>query len=135
LSAQVLDGVSQAVISPGLAPAQPPADAVVAAARERGIGIVGEIELFARAPAQLSAERGYAPSVLAVTGTNGKTTVPALTRHRVQACGLSVRAAGNIGPAALAALIDALDADALPRVWVLELSSFQLETTQSLSVD
>lgn len=135
LSPQLLEGVSQVVISPGLAPAQPPADALVREARERGIEVVGEIELFARALAELSAERGYAPSVLAITGTNGKTTVTALTRHLVQGCGMSVRAAGNIGPAALAALIDALDGDALPQVWVLELSSFQLETTASLSVD
>src|SRR3546814_17046577 len=59
--------------------------------------------------------------------TNGKTTVTAMTRQLVQACGLSARAAGNISPAALAALSDALDADDLPDVWVLELSSFQLE--------
>ena len=132
---QLLEGVSQVVVSPGLAPNQPPADALIRAAREQGIEVVGEIELFARALGQLSADRGYAPSVLAVTGTNGKTTVTALTRHLVQACGLSARAAGNIGPAALAALIEALEADDLPQVWVLELSSFQLETTSSLSVD
>jgi len=135
LPADLLEGVSQVVVSPGLALDQPPAGALVAAARERGIEVVGEIELFARALAQLSAERGYAPSVLAVTGTNGKTTVTALTRHLVQACGLAVRSAGNIGPAALAALIEALEQDALPQVWVLELSSFQLATTASLSLD
>src|SRR3546814_625098 len=67
--------------------------------------------------------------------TNGKTTVTAMTRQLVQACGLSARAAGNISPAALAALSDALDADDLPDVWVLELSSFQLEGTHTLAPD
>ncbi|KAG1441331.1 hypothetical protein G6F57_018735 [Rhizopus arrhizus] len=73
--------------------------------------------------------------VVAVAGTNGKTTVTALTRDLIDASGLSVVAAGNISPAALTALIDALDNDALPQVWVLELSSFQLETTRSLMAD
>src|SRR3546814_7241629 len=81
------------------------------------------------------AEQGYQPKLLAVTGTNGKTTVTAMTRQLVQACGLSARAAGNISPAALAALSDALDADDLPAVWVLELSRFQLEGTHTLAPD
>src|SRR3546814_11184381 len=79
--------------------------------------------------------RSYRPRLLAVTGTNGKTTVTALARQLVEAGGMTVRAAGNIGPAALAALIDALDADDLPQAWVLELSSFQLETTRSLMAE
>ncbi|HAP26155.1 MAG TPA: UDP-N-acetylmuramoyl-L-alanine--D-glutamate ligase [Achromobacter sp.] len=74
-------------------------------------------------------------AVVAVTGTNGKTTVTALTRQLVEASGLTVIAAGNISPAALSALMDALDSDALPQVWVLELSSFQLETTRTLMAD
>lgn len=131
----LLDGVSQLVLSPGLAPTQAPAHSILDAARSRGIEIVGEIELFARALTRLAAEREYRPSVLAVTGTNGKTTVTALTRQLIEACGKTVIAAGNISPAALAALMDALDTDALPQVWVLELSSFQLETTSSLAPD
>jgi len=131
----LLDGVSQLVLSPGLAPEQEPTRSLLEQAAGRGIEIVGEIELFARALAELAAQREYHPKVLAVTGTNGKTTVTALTRQLVEAGGLSARAAGNIGPAALAALIDALDADDLPQVWVLELSSFQLETTRTLAAD
>ncbi|WP_019936837.1 UDP-N-acetylmuramoyl-L-alanine--D-glutamate ligase [Bordetella sp. FB-8] len=133
--AALLDGVSQLVLSPGLIPGEEPTRALLAEARERGIEIVGEIELFARALASLARTRQYHPRLLAVTGTNGKTTVTSLTRHLVQACGLSARAAGNISPAALAALMDALDGDDLPQVWVIELSSFQLETTQSLAAD
>lgn len=131
----VLDGVSQIVLSPGLAPGASPTREVLEEARARNIEVVGEIELFARALIELAASRDYQPRVLAITGTNGKTTVTALTRQMVEASGLSATAAGNISPAALAALMDALDADALPQVWVIELSSFQLETTFSLAPD
>lgn len=131
----LLDGVDQLVLSPGLAPGLAPAAALLREAEARGIEIVGEIELFARALAELAETREYRPRLLAVTGTNGKTTVTALTRQLVEASGLSAVAAGNISPAALAALMTALDADALPQVWVLELSSFQLETTRSLMAD
>lgn len=129
-----LDGVTMIVLSPGLAPAQPPQDGVLALAAQRGIEIIGEVELFARALADMS-EQGYQPRLLAVTGTNGKTTVTAMTRSLVQASGLTARAAGNISPAALAALANAIEEDALPDVWVLELSSFQLETLSSLKAD
>ena len=73
----LLDGVSQVVLSPGLAPTQAPAADVLREAEARGIEIVGEIELFARALADLAADREYRPRLLAVTGTNGKTTVRA----------------------------------------------------------
>ncbi|AZY50242.1 UDP-N-acetylmuramoyl-L-alanine--D-glutamate ligase [Bordetella avium] len=131
----LLDGVTQLVLSPGLAPGQEPAASLLAAAVSRGIEVLGEVELFARALASLAEARAYHPRLLAVTGTNGKTTVTALTRQLIEACGLSARAAGNISPAALASLMEALDQDALPDVWVLELSSFQLETTHSLQAD
>jgi UDP-N-acetylmuramoylalanine--D-glutamate ligase len=65
--------------------------------------------------------------VLAVTGTNGKTTVTALTGQLVQRAGKSVAVAGNIGPSLLDTLPERIDAQALPEVWVLELSSFQLD--------
>src|SRR5690606_30704380 len=77
----------------------------------------------------------YAPKVLAITGTNGKTTVTAMTRQLLEAAGFSALVAGNISPAALDALVQALDTDTLPQVWVLELSSFQLETTYTLKPD
>jgi len=129
-----LDGVSRIVLSPGLAPNQAPTQGLLEAARLRGIEVLGEIELFARALADL-AEQGYRPKVLAVTGTNGKTTVTSMTQQIVQACGVSARVAGNISPAALTALADAIGTDTLPDVWVLELSSFQLVSTSSLAPD
>ncbi|VTU14061.1 UDP-N-acetylmuramoylalanine--D-glutamate ligase [Variovorax sp. SRS16] len=76
------------------------------------------------------APQGYAPAVLAITGTNGKTTVTALTGQLVARAGKSVAVAGNIGPTLLDTLAAHLDAGTLPEVWVLELSSFQLEGVQ-----
>jgi UDP-N-acetylmuramoylalanine--D-glutamate ligase len=70
---------------------------------------------------------GYRPQVLAITGTNGKTTVTSLTGLLVERAGLSVAVAGNIGPTLLDTLTAALDQGQLPQVWVLELSSFQLD--------
>jgi UDP-N-acetylmuramoylalanine--D-glutamate ligase len=70
---------------------------------------------------------GYRPRVLAITGTNGKTTVTSLTGLLVERAGLSVAVAGNIGPTLLDTLTAALEQGPLPQVWVLELSSFQLD--------
>jgi UDP-N-acetylmuramoylalanine--D-glutamate ligase len=134
LAEDALDDVQSVVISPGLSPLDEPVKSFLELAAGRGVEIIGEIELFARALADMAAQ-GYQPKVLAVTGTNGKTTVTAMTRQLVQACGLKARAAGNISPAALAALQEALNSNDLPDVWVLELSSFQLESTYSLAPD
>ena len=73
---------------------------------------------------------GYRPAVLAVTGTNGKTTVTSLAGQLVQRSGKTVAVAGNIGPTLLDTLSAHLDAQTLPQVWVLELSSFQLADVQ-----
>jgi UDP-N-acetylmuramoylalanine--D-glutamate ligase len=76
------------------------------------------------------APKGYTPAVLAVTGTNGKTTVTSLTGQLVERAGKSVAVAGNIGPTLLDTLAAHIDAGTLPEVWVLELSSFQLDGVQ-----
>jgi UDP-N-acetylmuramoylalanine--D-glutamate ligase len=76
------------------------------------------------------APKGYTPAVLAVTGTNGKTTVTALTGQLVERAGQTVAVAGNIGPTLLDTLSAHIDAETLPDVWVLELSSFQLDGVQ-----
>jgi len=76
------------------------------------------------------APKGYTPAVLAITGTNGKTTVTALTGQLVERAGKSVAVAGNIGPTLLDTLSAHIDAETLPDVWVLELSSFQLDGVQ-----
>jgi UDP-N-acetylmuramoylalanine--D-glutamate ligase len=130
----LLDGVDFVAVSPGLAPNRELAQLAPAAAA-RSIPVWGEIELFAQALAALKEERGYQPKVIAVTGTNGKTTVTSLTGLLCRRAGLSTRVAGNISPAALDVLREALQADDLPQAWVLELSSFQLHTTFSLQAD
>jgi len=76
------------------------------------------------------APKGYTPAVLAVTGTNGKTTVTALACQLVARAGKTVAVAGNIGPTLLDTLAAHIDAETLPDVWVLELSSFQLDGVQ-----
>jgi UDP-N-acetylmuramoylalanine--D-glutamate ligase len=121
----LLDGIDLLVLSPGLSGGL----MVVIHARAAGIPVLGEIELFARGLRSLDT----AAPILAITGTNGKTTTTALTGHLLRATGKTVGVAGNISPAALAALMDALDAGSLPQIWVLELSSFQLETTETLN--
>jgi UDP-N-acetylmuramoylalanine--D-glutamate ligase len=74
--------------------------------------------------------RGYTPAVLAITGTNGKTTVTSLTGQLVERAGKRVAVAGNIGPTLLDTLAARIDGGDLPEVWVLELSSFQLDAVQ-----
>jgi len=121
----LLDDIDLLVLSPGL-PGDLP---LVVRARAAGIPVAGEIELFAQGLRRL----GQSAPVLAITGTNGKTTTTALTGHLLKAAGKTVGVAGNISPAALTALMAAQDANALPQIWVLELSSFQLETTATLN--
>ena len=133
LSAELVAGqdVTSVYRSPGLAPQE--IAPVVDAARAIGLPVGGELDLFAKALAALAQQHGYAPKVLAITGTNGKTTVTALTGHLLEHAGWSVAVAGNIGPSLLDTLAHHLDAENLPQAWVLELSSFQLEGVQDFA--
>ncbi|MBR8238012.1 UDP-N-acetylmuramoyl-L-alanine--D-glutamate ligase [Burkholderia sp. AU42008] len=131
----LLDGGVEIVgLSPGLSPLEPALAALVAAANERGIAVWGELEFFAQALRALGTS-GYQPKVLAITGTNGKTTTTSLTGLLCQRSGRKVAVAGNISPAMLDRLASAIDETALPDVWVLELSSFQLETARTFAPD
>ena len=136
--AGLVEGVDFVAVSPGLAPQRELAE-IAPAAAARGVPLWGEIELFAQALAALKAEQGYSPKVIAITGTNGKTTVTSLTGLLCRRAGLTTRVAGNISPAALDVLHELVfsdgDANELPQAWVLELSSFQLHTTFSLDAD
>ena len=170
LTAESLVGVQRVFKSPGLSPL----DTRLAAVYASGLPIQGELDLFAQALADLKATRGYKPAVLAITGTNGKTTTTCMTGLLVERAGKRVVMAGNIGPSMLTTLADALDKEpiaavaevpaqeeqapaaattleavdallddaplpiepppvkgpvfqVLPEVWVLELSSFQLD--------
>ena len=122
LSAAVFDLVLK---SPGLSPDS--VSSVIGAAEANEIACGNELSLFAQALADLKETQGYTPQVIGITGTNGKTTVTSLTTQLVKSAGKSVAMAGNIGPTLLDTLTEKLDAGALPEVWVLELSSFQLD--------
>jgi UDP-N-acetylmuramoylalanine--D-glutamate ligase len=138
--ASLVQGQSvQAVFkSPGLSPAT--VAPVWQAAIDVGLWVGTELTLFAQALQDLQSSQAYHPKVLAITGTNGKTTVTSLTGQLLERAGMRVAVAGNIGPTLLDTLTQALDQAAqqeeqavaeqdhpyLPQVWVLELSSFQL---------
>ena len=132
--ANLVDGVDFVAISPGLMPDKELAQ-IIPAAKEQNVPVWGEIELFAQALASLKENEAYAPKVIAITGTNGKTTVTSLTGMLCERAGLRTRVAGNISPAALDVLREALDNNELPQAWILELSSFQLHSTYSLNPD
>ena len=136
LDAALLDGIDFVAVSPGLAPnLELQQIGAAAAAAEPAVPLWSEIELFAQALQALREQREYTPKLIAITGTNGKTTVTSLTTLLCQRAGLSAIMAGNISPAALDMLRQALEQDTLPDVWVLELSSFQLHATYSLQAD
>ncbi|MGO9039548.1 MAG: UDP-N-acetylmuramoyl-L-alanine--D-glutamate ligase [Steroidobacteraceae bacterium] len=112
----LLEGASQVLMSPGVSLEEP----IASQARARGIEVLGDIELFARAV--------RAP-VIGITGTNGKSTVTSMVASMAAAAGWRVLAGGNLGVPAL----DLLE-QPIPDLYVLELSSFQLETTSSLEL-
>ena len=139
LTPQALEGVTRVLKGPGLSPLDERVAPLLKQARDAGVLVQGELDLFIAALDHLRGERAYAPQLIAITGTNGKTTTTAMAALLIERAGRRVAKAGNIGPTLLQTLIDALDAprahDAqdsapnatLPEVWVLELSSFQLD--------
>ena len=179
----LVDSVQRVLKSPGLAPTDAALGPLLARAAELGVPVQGELGLFAEALADLKAERGYAPKVIAITGTNGKTTTTMMCGQLVERSGARVAVAGNVGPTMLATLAAALDLEGeavaaplaeaapavepvaaddepaalpadedaplelappppaapvfehLPEVWVLELSSFQLDGVQGFVPD
>ena len=110
------------VVTPGLPLNRHP---IAQRAREAGVEIIGDIELFARARAELPVHK-----VVGITGTNGKSTTTALVHHILKTAGIPAAMGGNIG-------LPILAQDALPKggVYVLELSSYQIDLTQSLDCD
>jgi UDP-N-acetylmuramoylalanine--D-glutamate ligase len=136
-AATAFAGIELIAISPGV-PVETP---LVQAAIERGVPVVSEIELFADGVRKLTPQA----KIVAITGSNGKTTTTALTARLLTSAGVPAIACGNISPSALDALMTVIDGEAPypalreshvpPLVWVLELSSFQLETTHTLNAD
>ena len=124
LSEDYFDGVDTLVLSPGLALNIEQ----VALAQKCGVEVIGDVELFARLNASTS-DATPAKRVVGITGSNGKTTVTLLVNHLLKSCGVKSIEAGNVGRPVLEAVQS--DAD----VVVMELSSFQLETTSSLVLE
>lgn len=118
-TAAMFAGVDMVVASPGVPLSEPEIQAAI----QRGVSVVGDVELFAQ-------YRPAGAKVIAITGANGKTTVTTLVGEMCKAAGLKTIVAGNIG----LPVLDALGMET-PDVYVLELSSFQLETTSNLVVD
>jgi UDP-N-acetylmuramoylalanine--D-glutamate ligase len=117
--------VQALVLSPGVPLTHPSPHPIVKLARLWDVPIIGDIELFARARAYLPAHK-----VVAITGTNGKSTTTALIHHMLAAAGVAARLGGNIG-------LPILEQEPLGAggVYVLELSSFQIDLTQSLACE
>lgn len=121
---ELQDGIQLVAISPGV----PLRDPFVMRATAQGIPVVGDIELFA-----LSLPQKKCPKIIAISGSNGKTTVTSMVGAMCRATGKETLVAGNISPAVLDVLMQRKGKH--PDIWVLELSSFQLETTASLNAD
>ena len=124
-TAACFNDIDLIAISPGVALSEP----LLASALQRGVPVVGDVELFAQALAPRSAK------VIAITGANGKSTVTAMCGAMCVAAGFKTVVAGNIGIPVLDALSAIEDGADMPEIFVLELSSFQLETTASLNAD
>ncbi len=142
LGDELLRNIDVIGISPGLSPLQEPTKSFLEKADQAQIDVWSEIEFFARAISALSRmaqtqESSYATAILAITGTNGKTTTTALTGQLCERAGKKVAVAGNISPAALEKLMTCLDLadqiEDMPDVWVLELSSLQLVYTHTFN--
>ena len=123
------------VVSPGLSPTHPLMQDVLKLAAIQGACVESELDLFADALQALAQEKQYRPKVIGITGTNGKTTTTRMVTCMARFAGLNALAAGNVSPAALAALSQAIANNELPDLWVLELSSFQLHWTNRLVLD
>ncbi len=124
---EIFNDIDLIAISPGV----PLSDPAVQRATARGIPVVGDIELFAQ---QLTtSENRLTTKVIAITGANGKTTVTSMVGAMCRAAGSDTEVAGNISPAVLDVLLRRNLKQ--PEIWVLELSSFQLETTATLNAD
>lgn len=113
------------MLAPGVPLTHPAPHPLVRKARAAGVPLIGDIELFAQARAALPAH-----DLVAITGTNGKSTTTALVAHMVAACGRPAASGGNIG-------VPVLALDPLPPggVYVFELSSYQIDLTQGLDAE
>ena len=128
----MLEAADSLILSPGLALSEP----AIAHAIASGVEVIGDVELFARAVHALNAEREHPMKLIAITGSNGKSTVTAMCGDMCRMAKMQTCVVGNIGLPVLEALLEVERGNvSAPDVWVLELSSFQLETTFTLNAD
>ncbi len=130
-----LESINVIAMSPGISPIEPWIAQLFQKAKERNIAIWGELDLFTNALKALKQDRQYIPKIVAITGTNGKTTTTALSGIVFEKTGHTVAVAGNISPALLDKLSQCLIEDNLPEIWVLELSSYQLYYSKDFNPD
>ena len=134
LAEAALDGVQLLLKSPGLSPLDARIAPLLQRAAAAGVPVQVELDLFAQALADLKRSRGYAPAVLAITGTNGKTTTTCMTALLVERAGKRVAMAGNIGPSLLATLSAALDLEPVPVAVAVAVAEIVLPVEQSESL-
>jgi UDP-N-acetylmuramoylalanine--D-glutamate ligase len=114
LPVSALNGIQMVLKSPGLSPLDARIAPFLTLAKQTGVPMQGELGLFAQALVDLKQSRQYAPALLAITGTNGKTTTTCMTALLVERAGKRVVMAGNIGPSMLTTLAVALDQEPEP---------------------
>ena len=122
-------GIAALVLSPGVPLTHPRPHEVVSHAQRAGVPVIGDVELFAREIRPDPARKGRAP-VIAITGTNGKSTTTALIGHVLTANGFDAQVGGNIGKAVLE-----LNLPTARTIYVIEMSSFQIDLAPGLSPD
>ena len=123
------DKLAALVLSPGVPLTHPAPHGIVLMAQARGVEVIGDIELFAREIGASLTAPGSAP-IVAITGTNGKSTTTALVGHILAACGYDVQIGGNIGKPVLE-----LDPPGAKSIYVLEISSYQIDLAPALVCD
>ena len=137
ISALELDDVHIVGVSPGMSPLTSPINELLNLEQQGKFVVWGELEFFAQALATLRKTYNYSPKILAITGTNGKTTTTALTGVICERAGKRVAVAGNISPSLLdkfsTYILTPDDFVQLPQYWVLELSSFQIFYSKSFN--
>ena len=127
----ILKNAIKIVLSPGLSINKYPINRILDLAKINNIEIISEIEIFSRLLYDLN-KNGYKPIILAVTGTNGKTTVTKIIFYMMKYSKKIVSIAGNVNPATLLVLIKCMKKNFFPEIFVIELSSFQLKYTKSI---
>lgn len=130
-----LQGVGLVLKSPGLSPRDPRIVPLLNLARQTGVPVQGELDLFVQALADLKAQRQYAPALLAITGTNGKTTTTCMTALLAERAGKRVAVAGNIGPSMLTTLSVALDQEPLPEPVPADVSEAEVAAEGELAAE